>query len=211
MGIQIDASLGLGGDDYFGSQRFVNLHEMGHALAGVARTWPAGAPGMGLRVPHLRAGFRPVRRPVLVAQRYGVRADPLQDTGPQPRRVPAWDWFADSLGVPANGYGHWLACSVPRDVMSNSGWRYRGVDGESHWTYVTAVSATAAEISGGFSVDLSQVQGGVEADAAYLNSEKCRALMRRPQRSLLPGGVPAEAQGGPGWPETFRRPPRIRR
>ena len=61
------------------------------------------------------------------------------------------------------------------------GGQYLGVDGEWHWTYVTPLTATAAEISHGFSVDLSQVRGGVEADASYLQSPKCQALLRPPQ------------------------------
>ncbi len=137
-----------------GDQRWVTLHETGHAIA---------MSGLGLHewADHI------VKLPLSSAQQQVLKSDSIYvQTHPDIIGIyrqhggGRWNWIGKGIGVAMDPHGnsHWNECSAPQDMMGP--WHFypdfEGTPRVRSW--LGPLTATAARIHGGFEVDMTQVR-----------------------------------------------------
>lgn len=144
----------LGVDSRMLNQDWTSLHELGHSIAmsGVGKSdWMDHI----VRIPLNSAAQSEYNKPHVYVQTHPAIVEIYREHGGG-----AWQWVGKDLGVAMDpdGLNHWNDCAAPQDVMgplyfhptSNRLIRVK--------TAISPLTATAATVHGGFSVDMDQLR-----------------------------------------------------
>ena len=156
-----------------GDQRWVSLHELGHAIA---------MTNIGLHEwsDHIvKMPLEPDQREVLDSDSIWVQTHPEIVEIYERYGGGQWDWMGKQRGVAMDPHGsnHWNDCAAPQDVMG-PWYFYPDVSrSERVRTWISPLTAKAAQLHGGFAVDLDQIQStDYHVPHYWLNVNECRIL-----------------------------------